>query len=158
MVEQLEQNLSRFAEIVRKETGVDLADIPGAGAAGGTGGALLLLGGSMTPGIDLVLDVLNFNEAIQDADYVFTGEGKIGSQTPDGKVIAGISRMSKKANVPVIAFAGSLSPGYEPLYEGGLLAVHSITQGPCTLEEALKNGEKNLKLTVENVVRLLTSF
>ncbi|SEM70440.1 glycerate kinase [Lihuaxuella thermophila] len=155
MVSQLEANLTHFADIVRKQTGVSLHHVPGAGAAGGLGAALLLCGGQLVPGIDLVLDVLSFEDKLTGADYVLTGEGKIDDQTPDGKVIAGIVKRARKANVPVIAFAGSVLPGYERLYEQGLLSVHSIISKPCTLDEALARGAENLLRTVENTIRLL---
>ncbi len=155
MVNQLDVNLTHFADLVLKKTGVSLHHVPGAGAAGGMGAALLLCGGNLVPGIDLVLDVLSFEDRLAGVDYVLTGEGKIDDQTPDGKVIAGIVKRAKKANVPVIAFAGSVLPGYERLYEQGLLSAHSIILQPCTLEEALERGAENLLHTVENVVRTL---
>ncbi|HEY8529297.1 MAG TPA: glycerate kinase, partial [Paenibacillaceae bacterium] len=110
-VERLEANLTRFADVVRRDTGRALHDEPGAGAAGGTGAALMLCGGRLVSGIDLVLDTLGFDMRLQGADYVLTGEGKIDDQTPGGKVIAGIVRRARKAGVPVIAFAGAVRPG-----------------------------------------------
>jgi len=154
-VERLEANLARFADVVRRDAGRALHDEPGAGAAGGTGAALMLCGGRLVSGIDLVLDTLGFEAKLQDADYVFTGEGKIDGQTPGGKVIAGIVRRARKAGVPVIAFAGAVRPGYEPLYEEGLLAVFGITPYPCRLEQALRESGANLSAAAENVARLL---
>lgn len=154
-VERLEANLTRFADVVRRDTGRPLHDEPGAGAAGGTGYALMLCGGRLVSGIDLVLDTLGFDERLRGADYVLTGEGKIDDQTPGGKVIAGIVRRARKAGVPVIAFAGAVRPGYEPLYGEGLLAVFGITPHPCSLEQALRESGANLSVAVENAVRLL---
>ena len=108
MVAVLDECLTHFANLVEGETGLRLHDVSGAGAAGGLGAALMLCGGTLEPGIDLVLDVLSFDELVTGADYVLTGEGRIDNQTPYGKVIAGIVQRSNKAGVPVIAFAGSV--------------------------------------------------
>lgn len=155
MVEHLDKNIMHFAVKIKKATGKDILNIPGAGAAGGLGAALLICGGILRPGIDLVLDTLHFDEKMIGYDVIFTGEGKIDSQTPDGKVIAGISKRGKKAGIPVVAFVGSIKPGYESLYNEGLLSAHCIAQGPCTLEEALLDGKSNLVQTVSNVTRIL---
>jgi glycerate 2-kinase len=156
MVEELDANLVHFADLLFRKTGMNVHDVPGSGAAGGLGAALIICGGVLKPGIDLVLDAIKFDESVHGVDFLFTGEGKIDSQTPDGKVIAGIVKRANKVNVPVIAFAGSVKPGYEALHQEGLLSVHSISQHPCSLEEALKNGRNHLTQTVENITRLLT--
>lgn len=155
IIEQLERNVSHFAGIIEKVTGYGIADIPGSGAAGGLGAALLVCGGKLRPGIQLVLDALKFDEIISGSDVIFTGEGKIDNQTPNGKVIDGIVKRANKAEIPVIAFVGSIKEGYESLYKEGLLSAHCIVQGPCTLEEALKNGKTNLMKSVENITRIL---
>ena len=155
MVAVLDECLTHFANLIEGETGLRLHDVSGAGAAGGLGAALILCGGTLEPGIDLVLDVLCFDELVTGADYVLTGEGRIDNQTLGGKVIAGIVQRSNKAGVPVIAFAGSVQPGYEKLYEEGLLATFSITSKPISLGEALEQGEENLLYTVSNAIRLL---
>ena len=142
MVAVLDECLTHFANLIEGETGLRLHDVSGAGAAGGLGAALILCGGTLEPGIDLVLDVLCFDELVTGADYVLTGEGRIDNQTLGGKVIAGIVQRSNKAGVPVIAFAGSVQPGYEKLYEEGLLATFSITSKPISLGEALEQGER----------------
>ena len=115
----LDECLTHFANLIEGETGLRLHDVSGAGAAGGLGAALMLCGGILEPGIDLVLDVLSFDKLAAGADYVLTGEGRIDNQTPDGKAIAGIVQRSKKAGVPVIAFAGSVQPGYESYMKKG---------------------------------------
>ncbi|MCP8617875.1 glycerate kinase [Salirhabdus salicampi] len=155
MVELLDRNISHFSLVVKKATGIDIGYKRGSGAAGGLGAALLMCGGKLKRGIDLVLDALQFDDQIVGASYIFTGEGRIDNQTPDGKVIAGIVQRASKMNIPVIAFGGSVARGYEPLYEQGLLSVHSITQGPCSLEQALQKGRDNLSHTVQNVMRVI---
>lgn len=156
MVEILEKNMRHFASIVKEQLAIDINQIPGAGAAGGLGGALLLLGGVLQSGIDLVLDTVQFDKTIQKADFILTGEGKIDSQTPQGKVISGITKRASKYNIPVLAFAGSVQQGYEALYDQGLTGAYSITQKPGSLTEALEKGKENLASTVENIVRLIS--
>ncbi|NBD23285.1 glycerate kinase [Paenibacillus glycinis] len=155
MADELDAALAHAADLIEAAGGPRLHDVPGAGAAGGIGAALMLCGGKLEPGIDLVLDAVGFDGQIAGADYILTGEGRIDGQTPNGKVIAGIAARARKANVPVIAFAGSLQPGYEPLYGEGLLAAFSITPRPIALAEALRQGETNLRQTVENAIRLI---
>jgi glycerate kinase len=155
MVAVLDANLRRFADILRRDTGKDVGMLPGGGAAGGLGAGLAACGGAIVPGIDLVLDALGFDAALRGAAVVFTGEGRIDAQTPRGKVVAGVTRRAGRQGVPVIAFAGSVSPGYEALYARGLVAVHGIVPGPATLDEALAGAEANLARAVEAVTRLL---
>ncbi|MFC5650642.1 glycerate kinase [Paenibacillus solisilvae] len=153
-IELLEAGMRHYSEVLSESTGQSI-DVPGAGAAGGLGGALLLCGGTLMSGIDIVLDTLGFDDKLAAADYVITGEGRIDDQTPDGKVIAGIARRAGAAGVPVLAFAGSVKPGYEDLYALAKLSVHSITPYPCTLEEALRSGKSNLMHAAQNIIRLL---
>jgi glycerate 2-kinase len=155
MVAELDANLSRFAEVLRRDTGLDVRETPGSGAAGGLGAALLACGGRLVPGIELVLDAVAFDEKVRGAAAVLTGEGRIDAQTPGGKVIAGVVTRAKRAGVPVIAFAGSVEPGFESLYDRGLLSVHSILPRPVSLAEALASGEANLEAAVFGVARLL---
>jgi glycerate kinase len=155
MVAELDANLWRFAEVLRRDTGRDVRDAPGSGAAGGLGAALLACGGRLVPGIDLVLDAVAFDEKVRGAAAVLTGEGRIDAQTPGGKVIAGLVARARRAGVPVIAFAGWVEPGFEALYARGLLSVHSILPRPASLSEALGSGEANLEAAVFGVARLL---
>ncbi len=158
MVAVLDANLRRFADILRRDTGKDVGMLPGGGAAGGLGAGLAACGGTIVPGIDLVLDALGFDAALRGATVVFTGEGRIDEQTPRGKVVAGVTCRAGRQGVPVIAFAGSVSPGYEALYARGLVAVQGIAPGPATLEQALAGAEDNLARAVETVTRLLAQI
>ncbi|MGN8646609.1 glycerate kinase [Gracilibacillus sp. HCP3S3_G5_1] len=155
MMKLLDHNLEHLNRVMYEQLGKNLGEIPGSGAAGGMGAALLAIGATLRSGIKLVLDTISFSEKIANVDYIFTGEGKIDHQTPNGKVVSGITDIANESNIPVIAFAGTVGSGYESLYEKGLLSVHSIMQNPCSLEEAFYNAENNLKQTVENVTRLL---
>ena len=155
MVAVLDANLRRFAEVLRRDVGVDVLEAPGSGAAGGLGAALLACGGRLVPGIQLVLDAVDFDAKVQGATAVLTGEGRIDAQTASGKVIAGLAERASRAGVPVIAFAGSVEPGFEALYERGLLSAHAILSRPASMAEAIAGAEANLEAAVFAVVRLL---
>lgn len=128
---------------------------PKTGAAGGLGAALFALGANMKSGIHLLLELLNFEDLMQTADYVITGEGSIDSQTVNGKTISGVAQLAKRYEVPVIALAGRVGDDIAPLYEIGVTAVFGIVDRAKTLEEALQDGERSLVKTGENIGRLL---
>lgn len=134
---------------------VDLNTILKTGAAGGLGGAFYLLGANLSSGIDMVLKVVNFEEKIKDADYIFTGEGSIDSQTIHGKTISGILKKASLYHIPVIAFAGRITSDASNLYEIGLTAMFSITNEAKSLSQALLDGKESLEQTVSNVCRLI---
>jgi glycerate 2-kinase len=158
MVGILDESLKRYAEVVDRVLGIQVDELPGAGAAGGLGaGVVAFLDGKLQSGIDLVLDVIGFEEAVRDAALVITGEGRIDSQTVHGKAPVGVAKRAKavKSDVPVIAIAGSIGPDYEAVFEHGIDAVFSVVNGVVTLEEALANGAVNVEKTAENMARLL---
>lgn len=156
MVLELDKALSNYAEIIKREFKADVANVEGAGAAGGLGAALLtFLNGELKRGIDLIIKHTDLENKIQGADFVFTGEGAIDNQTIFGKTPMGVAAIAKKHNVKTIAFAGKVGDGVENLYDIGINSIFGIMRGVCSLDEALKNGEINLEKTVENVVRTL---
>jgi glycerate 2-kinase len=158
MVGVLDASLKRYAEAVERNLGLQVNDLPGAGAAGGLGaGVVAFLDGNLQSGIDLVLDVIGFEEAVRDADLVITGEGRIDSQTVHGKAPVGVAKRAKAvaADVPVVAIAGSIGPDYEAVFEHSIDAVFSVVNGVVPLEEALANGSVNVEKTAENIARLL---
>lgn len=156
MVLELDKALSNYAEIIKRELKVDVANVEGAGAAGGLGAALLtFLNGELKRGIDLIIKHTDLENKIQGADFVFTGEGAIDNQTIFGKTPMGVAAIAKKHNVNTIAFAGKIGDGVENLYDIGINSIFGIMRGVCSLDEALKNGEINLEKTVENVVRTI---
>lgn len=156
MVPILDKSLANYGWVLEKCLGKPVKDIPGAGAAGGLGAAVIaFLDGDLKKGIDIVLDFANFDHHLRDADLVITGEGKIDSQTVYGKAPAGVAKRAKKYGIPVIAVAGSLGADYEAVFDHGIDAVFSIVQGITTLPDALKHGPENLVKTCENIARLL---
>ncbi|MEK3912367.1 glycerate kinase [Paenibacillus sp. FSL H7-0331] len=154
MVEQLELNLTAWADIIAIKTGKRVHQLPGAGAAGGISGAFLaFFPASIKRGIDIVIEYSHLRDHLQAADLVITGEGQIDFQTASGKTPMGIAQEAHKLGVPTICLAGSVGRGIEALYEVGITSVHSIVTGPMTLQEAMSRASELLELTAEQVVR-----
>lgn len=159
MITRLDANLAHFADVVLEQLGVDVKNIPGAGAAGGLGAALYgLLNATMKPGIDIVIEATQLEQAIQGADVVITGEGRIDSQTIHGKTPSGVAKVCKAANIPVIGIAGCLSPDCAVVHDYGIDAVFDVVPGATDLQSALDNASSNLELTARNVAALLVMF
>lgn len=151
MVETLDRNLAHFAQKIQEDLGMDLKNIPGAGAAGGLGmGLLAFTGAQLKAGIEAVLDTVNFDAKLQKADIVITGEGRIDGQSIYGKVPMGITKRAIKYGKPTLAIVGSIGSGSEELYKHGLDSIISIVNGPMTLEESMA---KAFDLTVEATER-----
>ncbi|WP_417344600.1 glycerate kinase [Ferrimonas sp.] len=155
MVAHLDANLGHYARVIAQQHGVDVADIPGAGAAGGLGAALAgLLKAHLKPGIEIVMEAVGLEQALQGADLVITGEGCIDGQSVHGKTPVGVARLAKRAGVPVVALAGSLGPGCELVHREGIGALFSVVPGVTTLEHALATGAENLTLTARNLATI----
>ncbi|MCD8566101.1 MAG: glycerate kinase [Burkholderiaceae bacterium] len=155
MVQALDQALAHFAEVTKQTTGTDRQNDPGAGAAGGLGfAAMAWMGASTRPGVEVVAELANLEQAIADADLVFTGEGRMDAQTLQGKTPWGVMRIAKAHGVPVIALAGSLGQGYQALYDAGLTAAFSLTNGPIQLELALQCAADLLTAHSTDIIRL----
>ncbi|GAA0727346.1 glycerate kinase [Clostridium malenominatum] len=158
-VEILEKNMTHYSEIIEKQLGIRVDGIPGGGAAGGIGAALMaFLKGKLSPGIELVVKYTDLENKVKNADLVITGEGSIDSQTNFGKTPIGVAKVGKKYGVPVIAFAGRIGDGIETLYENGIDSVIGILREASTIEKALEQGEKNLEAAAENVGRIIRTI
>lgn len=154
MAERLDAGLRHLASVVLRDLHVDILDMRGAGAAGGMGGgAVAFLGGTLQMGIETILDAVQFEKHLNDADLVLTGEGKFDEQSLRGKVVIGVSRRAKLAQVPVLAFAGSLTEDTSKAYAQGVTAAFSINRAPMAYEEAIRHSTFNLTATVEDAVR-----
>ncbi|WP_327065846.1 glycerate kinase [Kitasatospora sp. NBC_01250] len=124
----LEAGLTRWAEVVGATIGADFRQAPGAGAAGGVGfAALALLGATMRPGIELLLELLGFDEAVRGARLVVTGEGCLDAQTLHGKAPAGVAAAATGAGVPVAAVAGRLELAESQWRRAGFVAAYALT-------------------------------
>lgn len=157
-VKHLDHALEVFANVIAKQKGKRIHDVEGAGAAGGTsGGMISCLNAELRPGVDLVMETIGLSELIQkgDIDFVITGEGKLDYQTRFGKVVAGISKLAKPKEMPVIALCGEIEAGEYLGNELSVTSAFSITTGPMSLEGAMHNTRQLLEHSSEQVYRLL---
>ena len=155
MVAALDEGMRNLAEVIRRDVGIDVENAPGSGAAGGMGAAALaFLGAELKPGIEIVLDVARFDDALEGAALVITGEGRVDAQTLRGKVINGVLKAARARGVPVVVLAGGIEPeGYE-LLDRGAVAVLSIADRPMSLDEAQERAGELLERAAEQAVRL----
>ncbi|HWP51768.1 MAG TPA: glycerate kinase [Clostridia bacterium] len=156
MLELLEAGMCHFAEKLHQELGAEVANQPGAGAAGGLGAAVeAFLGGSRKPGIEMLLDAAHFDDMIADADLVLTGEGRIDQQSIYGKVPFGVGNRCKKAGVPCVALCGSIGTGAEAIYDYGVTAIFSAVTGPASFEKIQQTCRNDMNRLTESVLRLI---
>ena len=154
IMEQLEAALRHYAEVVQRDLGIDMLQVPGAGAAGGTGAGLVaLLGGELLPGADLICDVVGLAHYLADADLVFTGEGQMDGQTIYNKAPFAVAQRGQSWGVPVIAVVGSLGPGYEDVLEYGIESVEVATPSEMNLEDAMANSYDLVRDAAERAMR-----
>jgi len=159
-IEELDEGLRNFAKVIEKYSGKDVSQMPGAGAAGGMGGALYaILGAKLEAGINVVLDTVHFKEIIKDADLILTGEGRIDGQTKMGKALNGVLDYARPLNIPVIGIGGSIEDAKE-LDKTGFTSVFCIQQGAVSLEEAMnrENALDNVKTTVRQIMLTINRF
>lgn len=158
MLRQLEHAMEQYVKVIERDTGQDVANEAGAGAAGGLGAAFMaFLQTEMKRGIDFVIELTELVKEIKRADVVFTGEGKIDDQTLNGKTLLGVASLAKKHQVPVIAIVGANHITRKKVYSSGITAIFPIVQHPLTLQESIANAAKLTEQTVENIVRLILS-
>ena len=156
MIARLDESLAHYAKIIARDLDIDVLNLEGGGAAGGMGAALYAFcGAELRQGIEIVTDALHLDNHVADADLVITGEGRIDSQTIHGKVPVGVAKVAKRYNKPVIGIAGSLTADVGVVHEHGIDAVFSVIYTVCTLEEALKNAEENVRMAARNIAAVL---
>ncbi len=158
-VEMLDKGLVHFAKCVQNSLNINISDLAGGGAAGGMGAGLnALLGAQLHMGIETVLNAVNFDELLSDADLVISGEGRIDGQSARGKVVAGVANRASKKNVPTIAIVGDVSNGSEMLYDMGLTAIFSINRLAVDFSKAKPRAKQDLKAVTEDIFRLMKAF
>ena len=156
MVGQLEANLAHFAQLISRDFGLNLADQPGTGAAGGMSLCLIaFLNGTLRPGVEIVTDAIHLAAAIKGADLVITGEGRIDSQSIRGKTPVGVARLAQAQGIPVIAIGGCLAADTAAIYQHGIDAAFAAVNRPCTLETALNETRENLRAAARNIAACL---
>jgi glycerate 2-kinase len=137
--------LERLAQMYREEYGVDVRDIEGSGAAGGLGGALVALGGRLTPGFDLVADEVDLYDLVTAADVVVTGEGYLDEESFDGKVVGGVSEMAAAAGRRCVAVVGDADPAVgDRLEYVSLVAEFGETRARNEPQWCVERAVKNL--------------
>jgi glycerate kinase len=140
-VELLDRALRHFADRVCAVTGVDHRDVPGAGAAGGVGFALVaLLGAELRSGIDLVLDLVDFDRQLDRVDLVVTGEGSLDEQTLHGKAVAGVAARAAARGIPVVAVCGRSTLDAAALEAAGVSSTYPLTGLEPDLEQCMRNA------------------
>ena len=148
--------MSHFAQVLEDFSGIAVGQLPRAGAAGGMGAAVVaLLGGQLVPGAELLLDSVGFDTLLEQADMVFTGEGRIDWQSVSGKVPGTVAARCRKANVPCIALCGSVGRGAEDLYDAGIAAIFSAVRGAADFDSIRETCAEDLFFLTDAVVRLL---
>lgn len=156
MVQLLDNGLCAACRVVQRDLGKDVANLPGAGAAGGMGGGMVaFLGAKLQMGIETVLDMVNFDSLLKDTKLVFTGEGKIDSQSLQGKVVIGVARRAKKQNVPVVAIVGAIGESAGQAFKEGVSGIFTITPAPMPFEEAKLHTKHNLAFTMSNLMHFI---
>jgi glycerate 2-kinase len=155
MVTELDGALKHFAEVIRRDLGVEVEQLPGAGAAGGLGAGLVAFTGArLRPGAEMVMEALRLDERLAGAQLVITGEGRLDSQTARfGKGPAAVARHARRAGIPVFALGGSIADEAELLllFDG----LEATVVEPCTLDEAIAQARPLLVRASTRVMRLL---
>lgn len=154
MVKTLDENLQALNEKVKELFGVDLQQIKGSGAAGGMGGGMVaFLGSKLEMGIEIILENANFEKLLKNASLVISGEGKIDSQSIDGKAISGIAKKCQKAGVPLVCIVGGYEGDLQKFYDIGVYSIFSTNKMPQKLADT--QACQNLKDTATNVAKSL---
>lgn len=157
-VKLLDDGLANLVGIIKRDLGIEVADLPGAGAAGGLGAGLhAFLGAELKRGVDLVLDLVGLDAKLADASLVLTGEGQIDFQTAFGKAPAGVGAAAQRRGIPCVAIAGSVGEGIDDLLDVGIIAVFSLCCGPMTLENAMSRASDLLGGSAAQIMHLFTA-
>lgn len=148
----VDPTLAHYADLLDAATGTDCRNNPGAGAAGGVGYALQALGATRSPGVDLVLDLIGFDDALDGADLVITGEGMIDASTLRGKAISGVARRARARGIPVVALCGRERITREQLDELGVEQVHTLVQKQPDVALSYEQAPQLLRRMARDVV------
>jgi len=155
MEPQLEAGLTNFRKHIELLTQKSIAEVPGAGAAGGCAAGLHgLLGAELASGFELLAELSNLELRIKEANLVITAEGRIDGQSLEGKLPVGVAKLAKKHHKPIVVLAGSIGGNLDPLYALGINSIFSIQNGPCTLKESMDNTAELIESTAQRVFRL----
>lgn len=156
MVKQLDDGLRNLSNAIQQNLCLDVGDIKGAGAAGAMGaGMVAFFNSKLVMGIEVVLDTVKFDEKINECDMIFTGEGRIDSQSLRGKVIIGVSRIAKKKGINVVAVVGGADENIEQAYKEGVSSIFTINRLPQDFEKSRYKSKENLAFVMDNILKLI---
>jgi glycerate kinase len=155
-VVELEAGLTRLAEVLRSDLGVEVRELKGGGAAGGLGAGLVgFLGARLTSGVELVCEAIGLEARLREADLVVTGEGRVDGQTAHAKAPLGVARLAARLGVPAVVVGGGVDPAAYALLEAEFAAILGIPDRPLTLDEAVADAAGLLRRAGEELGRLL---
>ncbi|MDF2634629.1 MAG: glycerate kinase [Pelosinus sp.] len=156
MIAELDAALAKFAAIAKKATGKDVAEYPGAGAAGGLGAGLLLFtNAQLLPGVDIILEAVHFSDIAKEASFIITGEGCTDFQTACGKAPVGVARIAEQYHVPTFCLSGSLGKQYEEVYPCGISGVMNIIPSPMNLSDCMNNAPELIQAAAGRLCRII---
>jgi glycerate kinase len=156
MAKELDAALAHYADVIERDLGSAVRDIPGAGAAGGLGAGLLaFLQAMLRPGAPIVLEAVGLEKQLHKASLVITAEGRLDSQTAYGKSVGAVATLAKKYQLPVLVLAGSLGENYQEIYSLGIDGIAVLPDGPMSLAQSM---EQAARLTCEATERALRIF
>ena len=158
VVQELDKGLINLCENIKTNLGINLKDVSGGGAAGAMGaGMIAFFDSKLQMGIETILDTVNFNDVISDADMIFTGEGKIDTQSLRGKVVIGVAKRAKNKNIPVTVITGGAADDIEKAYEMGVTSIFTINRLPQDFKKSRLKSKENMEATADDILRLIKS-
>lgn len=156
MIPILEKAMINYVDVAKKSLELDVSEVPGSGAAGGLGaGLMMFVNAELKPGVDIVLDKINFNKYLNNIDLVITGEGQMDYQTVYNKAPYGVALRAKKFDIPVIGISGSLGDSFQDVNDNGIDAVTSISQGAMNLDQLTACVSELIIESTEQVMRFI---
>lgn len=159
MVARMDAGLRHLAETLEKDVGMEVLTLAGGGSAGGFGaGAAAFFGGQLRMGIDVVLDLTDFDRKCRGASLVITGEGHLDSQSLRGKTVVGVARRARALGVPAAALVGGCETALDAVYAEGVSGVFPIHPALCTWPQAAARTEEDLRFTMGNLLRFMAAL
>ena len=156
MVSKLDKALMNYANIIKKDLGVDIIDYPGSGASGGLGAAFMaFFGAKLRLGADIVLDLLDIDSEIKDSNLVIVGEGQFDRSTIFNKAPISVAHRAKSLGIPVLGIAGSLGAGFDEIHNHGIDSMFSLVNRPMSMNDAVSNSKRLIEIATEQACRAI---
>ena len=156
ILDELEKGMCNYRDILFRQFGINMDNVPGSGAAGGLGAALMVfLNGTLKSGIETVLDLVEFDRKLNGVSLVVTGEGATDWQSVFGKVMQGVGVHCKRQGIPAVAIVGSMGQGAEDIFDYGIDSMITTVNGIMPLDEALERAEELYLCAARRLFRML---